>query len=87
MALNALLDTWTTRKDSSLRYDDDVTKEVKSVIENGIAYLMKELKPGMKEINAFFSGSIKNFKNTFPYFFPANNVRDGEGKLVDPTVL
>ena len=40
----------------------------------------------MKELNAFFSGSIKNFQNTFPFFFPANNVIDGDKKL-DPTEL
>ena len=40
----------------------------------------------MKEINAFFSGSLKQFSDTFPYFFPANNVLD-DGKKLDPTDL
>jgi hypothetical protein len=39
----------------------------------------------MKEMNAFFSGSMKVFENTFPYFFPANIAIDGKGNTIDPT--
>lgn len=42
------------------------------------------LRPGMLEVNAFFSGSMKYYRTTFPYFFPANNVTD-DGKVIDPT--
>lgn len=39
----------------------------------------------MKELNAFFSGSLKIFDNTFPYFFPVNVAIDGKGQNIDPT--
>jgi hypothetical protein len=41
----------------------------------------------MKELNAFFSGSLKVFKNSFPYFFPTNMAIDANGKQIDPTTL
>lgn len=39
----------------------------------------------MKGLNAFFSGSMKIFDNSFPYFFPSNYAVDGKGNLIDPT--
>ena len=41
----------------------------------------------MKELNAFFSGSLKIFDNTFPYFFPVNVAVDGKGHDIDPTKM
>ena len=39
LALNALLDTWTTRRGSKITYDEDVTEEVKKLIEGGVSYI------------------------------------------------
>lgn len=41
----------------------------------------------MKELNAFFSGSLKIFNNTFPYYFPSNYALDGKNNQIDPTNL
>lgn len=41
----------------------------------------------MKELNAFFSGSMKVFNNTFPYFFPSNLALDGKDNQIDPNNL
>ncbi len=38
----------------------------------------------MKENNAFFSGSVKVFKTSFPYFYPANIHTDAKGNNIDP---
>ena len=41
----------------------------------------------MKLGNAFFSGSMKIFKTSFPYFYPANIHCDKNGKDFDPTTM
>ena len=41
----------------------------------------------MKLENAFFSGSMKIFKTSFPYFYPANVHYDKEGKSFDPNTM
>ena len=41
----------------------------------------------MKEGNAFFSGSVKVFKTSFPYFYPANIHTDSKGKDIDPQTI
>ena len=40
----------------------------------------------MIEVNAFFSGSVKDVYSTYPAVFPANHVYD-QGKRLDPTKL
>ena len=37
--------------------------------------------------NAFFSGSMKFFKTSFPYFYRANVHYDREGKKFDPNTM
>ena len=41
----------------------------------------------MKLDNAFFSGSMKIFKSSFPYFYPANIHYDKNGKNFDPNSM
>lgn len=84
MALNALLDTWATRNGNHITFDSDITDDVKTVISEGVYFLLANL-DNMKELNAFFSGSMKIFNNSFPYFFPSNYALNKEGELVDPT--
>ena len=44
LALNALLDAWTTREGSAVSYDEGTPEEVKTTIESGVEYLMQSLK-------------------------------------------
>jgi len=41
----------------------------------------------MKLENAFFSGSMKIFKTSFPYFYPANVHYDKKGQNFDPNTI
>lgn len=52
----------------------------------GVKFLMAKLEE-MKELNAFFSGSMKIFNNSFPYFYPSNLALNKEGKIIDPTKM
>ena len=44
LALNALLDAWTTRRGKSVTFDDDVPNKVKESITRGINYLLENIK-------------------------------------------
>lgn len=44
LALNALLDTWTTRKGNNIKYDTDLPLKVRETIKSGISYLQSHLK-------------------------------------------
>jgi len=82
--LNALLDTWTTRKGSNIKYDPDIPVKVRETIKSGISYLQSHLKNRMKEYNSFFSGSWKS-DETNPYIYPANVHVDKNNKNIDPS--
>ena len=83
--LNTLLDTWGVRKNHSYQFLANVPEEVKTTISEGVKYIRNSIKaPKSKMGNAFFSGSFKIFKRTFPYFFPSNYVKDDKNRTLDP---
>lgn len=80
MALNALIDTWTTTFNSdtqsdvrTLKWDKNAAPGVKQVILKAIHWLLLESHKFPKE-NAFFSGSIKTGDGN-PFYFPHNSFR------------
>lgn len=40
VALNALIDVWTTRKGKKVKYDEDTPEDVKNTIKKGVSYLL-----------------------------------------------
>ncbi|GFN84641.1 hypothetical protein PoB_001114700 [Plakobranchus ocellatus] len=75
MAVNALVYTWTefnqTTKKSS--WKADIPEPVRWVVEGSVQWLYKNAVSGRyKPWNAFFSGSMKGFTQTYPAFYPAN---------------
>ena len=44
VALNALLDIWTTRKGKDVKYNVETPDKVKEVIKKGISYLTQQLR-------------------------------------------
>ena len=59
LALNALLDTYTVRNGSRIQFDEDTPDSVKAAINGGIRYILKNYDNKNKNMNAFFSGSVK----------------------------
>ena len=39
----------------------------------------------MSEMNTFFSGSVKIFWDSLPFFYPSNLNINSKGELIDPT--
>jgi hypothetical protein len=54
-----------------LSYKKTVPLVVKSLISKGINWLLKESHKFSHE-NTFFSGSVKGFNTTLPFWYPAN---------------
>jgi len=75
LAVNALLDIWTSQSgatDGLLIWRPDTPEEVKNSIRDGILWLYSEIDENkIRWENAFFSGSIKGL-HTIPFIFPGN---------------
>jgi hypothetical protein len=78
VALNALIDMWTTSSfdgnTRSISWDKSTPRSVKQVINSGISWILDQSHNFAKE-NVFFSGSVKS-ELSLPFYFPQNVFRE-----------
>lgn len=86
LAVNTLINIWTSRGEDTLAWLDRTPDEVRQVAESGLNWLRRHaLSRAYPDHNAFFSSSVKYF-NSVPFLFPANLIEQVEGPIL-PTKL
>eukprot|EP01016_Furgasonia_blochmanni_P052008 TRINITY_DN8250_c0_g1_i8.p1 TRINITY_DN8250_c0_g1~~TRINITY_DN8250_c0_g1_i8.p1 ORF type:complete len:654 (+),score=154.63 TRINITY_DN8250_c0_g1_i8:86-1963(+) len=85
LALNALIDIWSVKKQNTRKWRDDAPENAKQSIRQGLAYLKENiLRKGASLDNVFFSGSVKSIES-LPFWYPGTAAQTKEGKILDPT--
>eukprot|EP00455_Lapot_gusevi_P005163 TRINITY_DN12172_c0_g1_i3.p1 TRINITY_DN12172_c0_g1~~TRINITY_DN12172_c0_g1_i3.p1 ORF type:complete len:643 (+),score=195.28 TRINITY_DN12172_c0_g1_i3:79-2007(+) len=83
VAINALLDTWTTSQSGSLKWLPSTPTDVLNVVAAAAAFLSDFVLSGKYQLdNAFFSGSVKTL-DTLPFAYPSNVVLLDDGTVTD----
>jgi hypothetical protein len=81
LAVNTLINLWTTTQNQSINWLEQTPKEVPPLVTKGIYWLRHyALSNKNPNHNAFFSSSVKSF-NSLPFPFPANLVKRVEGPI------
>ena len=87
MAINTLLDSWTTYNKTTRysTYDPQVPDDVKMVVRGSVMWLMENILGNDYEPwNAFFSGSAKGF-TSLPFWYPVNRFEFLNGTAIPIT--
>ncbi len=84
VALNALIDTWTSENDQCKRnWIRDTPADVIDAVNSGISWIKEAVNSDYALYNAFFSGSMKGMEQN-TYAFPANLYQYINGSNLPP---
>jgi hypothetical protein len=82
VAINTLINLWTTPDEGTLSWSEQTPDEVPQIVASALAWLRDHAStPAQSDHNVFFASSVKDV-SSLPFLYPANTVSHHDGPVL-----